>query len=133
MRAITKPQPGFSLIELVAVITVLSVASIGIAAGFAHLGRSQLLNEDIQAASQMAQACAEHLIASRRNNAYATMLTNCTALGSFNGYGPPTVTTFAPAAGTTCPTGATCNGFLISASYGTNGASAQTRLMVVDY
>lgn len=133
MRAITKLQAGLSLIELVVVITVLSVASVSIAAGFAQLGRSQLLNEDLQAASQMAQACAEHLTASRRNTTYATMLTDCSALGAFNGYGPPTVTTFAPAAGTTCPTGATCTGFLITAAYGANGASAQTRLMVVNY
>lgn len=132
MRARGFRQAGVSLIELVAVITLLAVASVGISSGFAQLGRSQLLDEDTQAATQMAQACAEHILASRRNNSYATAFVDCSLLGAFNGYGPPTVGTFVPPADT-CPAGATCRGVDVNAAYGTNGATARVRFMLVSY
>lgn len=127
-------QAGFTLIELVAVITVLSLAGVGIAVGFSSMGRNQLFNEDLQAAAQLAQACADHIVGVRRNVGYAAATTaNCSGLGAFNGYGPPTVTTFVPTSPNPCPTGATCTGFTISVGYGSNGASAQAVLMLTNY
>lgn len=122
---------GFSLIELVMVIVILGIASVSIASGYTQLGRSLLLNEDAQAAAQQAQACAEHILISRRNRGYAARFTDCAALGAYNGYGPPTVTTWAPAA-PACPVGATCAGYEVAASYGATNATARVRFFVVN-
>jgi len=125
-------QTGFSLIELVMMIVILGIASVSIASGYTQLGRSLLLNEDAQAAAQQAQACAEHILGSRRNRGYALTFADCTALGAYNGYGPPTVTTWAPAA-PACPLGSACTGYEVAATYGTSGATARVRFFVVSY
>jgi len=127
----SRRQNGFSLIELVMVIVILGIASVSIAAGYTQLGRSLLLNEDAQAAAQQAQACAEHILASRRNRGFAAMFTDCTLLGAYNGYGPPTVTTWAPVA-PSCPGGATCTGYEVTATYGSTGATSRVRFFVVN-
>ncbi len=113
------------------VIVILGIASVSIAAGYAQLGRSLLLNEDAQAAAQQAQACAEHMLASRRNRGYATMFTDCTLLGAYNGYGPPTVTIWAPVA-PSCPGGAACTGYEVTATYGNSSATSRIRFFVVN-
>lgn len=125
-------QHGFSLIELVMVIMILGIASVGLASGYTQLGRSLLLNEDAQAAAQQAQACAEHILASRRNRGYAQRFNDCAALGAFNGYGPPAVTTWAPNAAQ-CPAGFTCAGYEVTATYGTTGATSRVQFFVVNY
>lgn len=122
---------GFSLVELVIVIVVLSVVSVGLASGFAHLGSSLVLNEDAQAAAQQAQACAEHILGSRRNRGYAVTFPDCSALGAFNGFGPPTVTNWAPTA-PACPAGSACTGYEVTATYGSTNAFARVRFFVVD-
>lgn len=124
-------QSGFSLIELIMVIVILGIASVSIAAGYTQLGRSLLLNEDAQAAAQQAQACAEHLLASRRNLGYAAMFGDCSLLGAYNGYGPPAVTTWVPVA-PSCPGGAACTGYEVTATYGTSGATSRARFFVVN-
>lgn len=125
-------ETGFSLIELVMVIMILGIASVGLASGYTQLGRSLLLNEDAQAAAQQAQACAEHILASRRNRGYALMFPDCAALGAFNGYGPPAVTTWVPTP-SMCPAGFTCAGYEVAATYGTTGATSRVRFFVVSY
>lgn len=122
---------GFSLVELVIVILVLSVVSVGLASGFAHLGSSLVLNEDAQAAAQQAQACAEHILGSRRNRGYTLTFADCSALDPFNGYGPPTVTNWAPTA-PACPTGSPCTGYEVTATYGSTNAVVRVRFFVVN-
>lgn len=58
---------GFSLIELVAIILLLSVAGTAILALFGQVGRSLVTNQDTQTAAQAAQACAEQILAFRRS------------------------------------------------------------------
>lgn len=125
-------QSGFSLVELVAVIMVLSIVGVGLASGFAHLGGSLLLNEDAQGAAQQAQACADHILGSRRNRGFAMTFANCAALGPFNGFGPPTVTNWAPAV-PACPAGSACTGYEVTATYGSTGAISRVRFFVVNY
>ncbi len=68
---------GFSLIELVIIIVVVSIAAVGMLALFGVVGRSLAINEDTQIAAQVAQECAEHIMAVRRNplQGYAAITT----------------------------------------------------------
>lgn len=62
------PQPnGYSLIELIMVIVVLSIAGAAFATMFVQLPRSLVLDEDVQTASQLAQARAEEILSDRRH------------------------------------------------------------------
>jgi prepilin-type N-terminal cleavage/methylation domain-containing protein len=123
---------GFTLIELVLVILILTIASTALVALFGRLTGSMDINHDIQAAAQLAQECAEHLLAARRENGYAMGgITDCSALPAFNGFGPPAVVTTNPYIGGGCPAAATCKLVSISAAYG-EGAST-VELMLADY
>jgi len=58
---------GFTLIELVAIIVLLSVGATAILALFGQVGRSIATNQETQTGAQLAQACAEQIMAFRRN------------------------------------------------------------------
>ncbi len=60
---------GFSLIELVVVIVVVSIAAVVLLGLFGGIAKSLGSNEDIQTAAQLAQECSEHVMAVRRNPA----------------------------------------------------------------
>lgn len=62
---------GFTLIELIAAIVVVAIAAVAIGSAFAYITRSQVLSQDLQRASQIAQECAEHIIGrGRKPNNY---------------------------------------------------------------
>jgi prepilin-type N-terminal cleavage/methylation domain-containing protein len=71
-------QRGFTLIELVAIIVLLSVGATALLALFDQVGRSIATNQETQTGAQLAQACAEQIMAFRRNTAagygYANVL-----------------------------------------------------------
>lgn len=58
---------GFSLIELIIVIVVVSIAAVVLLQLFTGVAESLASNEDIQTASQLAQECGEHVMAVRRD------------------------------------------------------------------
>lgn len=58
---------GFSLIELIIVIVVVSIAAVSMLALFGGAARSLNINEDTQTAAQLGQECSEHILAARRN------------------------------------------------------------------
>jgi type II secretory pathway pseudopilin PulG len=124
---------GLTLIELVMVILVLGIASVGLVAMAVQLPRSLGLTEDLQAAAQLAQGCAEHILASRRHLGYAATATDCATLPPLDGYGPPAVVRTPNWTGAGCPTGASCTHYRITASYGTTGANSVVEFFVVDY
>ena len=105
---------GFTLIELVVVIGMISVAARPILGLFIESAKSIESNYDIQTATQLVQECAEHMLAEKRTRvvAYASLSTDCTALTyPFNGFPAPTVTITDPydvtgVAG--CPATASC-------------------------
>lgn len=102
---------GFTLMELVIVIGIISVAALPILGMFIESAKSIESNYDIQTATQLAQECAEHLLAEKRTRAvaYASLSTDCTALTyPFNGFSAPTVTITDPYSGAGCPATATC-------------------------
>ena len=60
-------QRGFTLIELVAIIVLLSIAGTTIIGMYGQVGRSLVTNQDTQTGAQLVQACAERIMAFRRN------------------------------------------------------------------
>lgn len=60
---------GFSLIELIVVIVVVSIAAVVLLQLFTGVAESLASNEDIQTATQLAQECSEHVMAVRRDPA----------------------------------------------------------------
>jgi prepilin-type N-terminal cleavage/methylation domain-containing protein len=62
-------QRGFTLIELVAIIVLLSIAGTAILGMFGQVGRSLTTNQDTQTGAQLVQEKAEQILADRRNAA----------------------------------------------------------------
>ena len=62
-----RPTAGFTLLELVAVIVLISVGLAGLASMFGQTGRALIVGEDAQAAAQYGQECAERFMATRRD------------------------------------------------------------------
>ena len=76
-------QRGVTLIEMVIVIVILGIAATAIMDQFVTSANSYQTNESVQTAAQLAQECAEHLLATRRLQGYATAITaTCPALPS---------------------------------------------------
>jgi prepilin-type N-terminal cleavage/methylation domain-containing protein len=57
---------GFTLIELVIVITILAIGVVAIGSAFAYMSRSLDVNEDLQRSWQVAHECAEYIIGQGR-------------------------------------------------------------------
>jgi prepilin-type N-terminal cleavage/methylation domain-containing protein len=123
---------GFTLIELVLVIVLLSISTAGLVTLFGQLTNSLSINNDIQTAAQLAQECAEHLVGARRQSGYDLGgITDCSALPALNGFGPPTVNVSDPYAGSACPGGANCKLLTINATY--DSGVATVSLLMTDY
>lgn len=93
---------GFTLIELIITMGVVSVAAVPILGMFINAGKSIATNLDVQTAVQLVQECSELILAQKRLDAvlyplygYAN-ITDCSALAAkfpFNGFtAAPTVT-----------------------------------------
>ncbi len=130
-----RQQRGFSLIELVVVIVLLSIAAVALLQQFSQASGSLIRNEELQTASQLAQLKAEELLAIRRMQGYNhAALTAGTAneslAGHYAGY-TRSVTITEPAA-SGCPTGGTCKGVDVRVSRGATSL-ARIRLVLVNY
>lgn len=134
---------GFTLIELVIIMGILSVAAVPILGMFIEAGKSTATNLDLQTAIQLAQECSELILAQKRLDIdiYPTYgyagITDCSALAAkfpINGFtAPPTVTITDPFTDTGCPD-ATASCKLIQVAAIKNGSTlASISFMVADY
>ena len=127
---------GFTLLELVAVIIVISISMAGLASLFAEGGRALIIGEDAQKAAQYGQECAERFLAVRRDLGFAsasisTTLCNTPApdAGFTRTVTVPATYTGGPA--TACPDTATCRDITITTTKG--AVSSVITLMLVSY
>ena len=95
-----KSQNGFTLIEMVLVIIIISIASVPLFGMFSQAASSLLVNEKSQTAAQLAQEQAEFLLAVRRNQGFlAPELAGNTSEvlnGNYSGYTRSTIITQPP-------------------------------------
>jgi prepilin-type N-terminal cleavage/methylation domain-containing protein len=130
-----KTQSGFTLIELVLVIIIISIAAVPLFGMFSQAASSLLINEKTQTAVQLAQEHAEYLLAIRRNQDFnATELSgNTTEVlgGNFSGYNRSTLIT-QPPSGPGCPAGASCKEVTVSVDEGAT-TYAEIIFLLVSY
>lgn len=133
---------GFTLIELVIVMVVISAGLVGITATFGNASKSLSTNEAVQRAAQYAQECAERALATRRDLGFAWFATNTFSCG-----GNPSGYTRTVAVGNIytgpvsgacngnnpcpCPSGITCRDVAIAVSNGL--LSSSITVMLVNY
>lgn len=104
-------QGGFTLFETVLVIAILTVVSLGIMAMQPQVFRAQTTARDEFVGVELMRACAERLLAVRRNTGYVSVAnTLCNGMGGIGGFASNLTVTLADAGGTTVSTcsSATC-------------------------
>ncbi|MEJ2687444.1 MAG: type II secretion system protein [Gammaproteobacteria bacterium] len=122
---------GFSLVELVMVIVILSVAAVAILGRFTQVGASLSLNETIQTAGQLAQEKVEQILAEARSGQFNSIasVASHNLTGNFAAYTRSVAVS--PYNGPGCPAGATCKQVVVSA--GKSGSNdAQVALLLVN-
>jgi len=130
-----KSQNGFTLIEMVLVIIIVSIASAPLFGLFSRAASSLLINEKTQTAAQLAQERAEFLLAIRRNQDFgaAALSSNTFEMltGNYADYTRSTIIT-QPPSGPGCPGGASCKEVTISVDE--SGSSyAEVSFLLVSY
>lgn len=128
---------GFTLIELVLVMIVISVGLLGLASIFSNVSKALPTNEILQQAAQYAQECAENAIATRREqgfNWFASNTFSCGANPSGFVRAANVGATYAGSATSACPEGITCRNVSISVTSTANASlSSSVTLMLVNY
>lgn len=146
---------GFSLIELVIVMVIISVGVLGIASQLNNNSTSLTSNEILQQAAQYAQECAERVLLQRRSNGFdsfvalddpaTTPTRNTFSCGvRADGFTNPDSTDFTRTqypvglkyTGSTgaCPSGDICRDVSITVTSTSNNAlSSSVTLMLVNY
>lgn len=129
---------GFTLVEMIMVIVVLSIAAVTILNAFATQGRGLINADEWLIAQNLAQECAEYIARSKKDGAvtYATVDTNvCLPLPDITGYSltvnPVAVTSVDVAV---CPSATAdyCKDTTITVTK--NGVTlSQAKLLVVKY
>lgn len=138
----TRQHHGFTLIELVIVMIVISVGLLGLTSLFSNSATTLSTNETLQQATQYAQKCAESAMAKRRAST-----TGIAALNGFACDSLPATFTYSDAAhptvvgssytGAPCPTnpaGLSCRNIDINVTSAANSdLYASITLMLVSY
>lgn len=143
---------GFTLIELVFVMLIISFGLLGLTSLFSGSATSLTTNETLQQAAQYAQECAENLIAKRRANGFAQFKSDtatpsvgpaisCGLLASTPGFtrtpNDSSTNTQPSTTGTTtsaCPNLTACRTVTITVASTANPAiSSSITVMLVDY
>ena len=116
---------GFTLFETVIVIGMLAAVSLGILAIQPQVFKAQTTGRDQFVGFDLTLACAEKLLAQRRNIGYAFIdNTLCSGMGGLGGYAAPTVAlTDSNGNSVTSCTSATCTASIIVAKTTTPAAT----------
>lgn len=115
-----KRTSGFTLIELVMVMVVISVGFVGLARLFANTNVGLARAEGAQVAAQYAQECAERVLGARRDLGFSSPAINNTmcTLGV-----PSLGATYTGSSTSVCPNSVTCRDVTVT---GTSGSYSST-------
>lgn len=129
-----KTRAGFTLLELVCVVAVMSIGLAGLSRLFQQTREGPIYAAAVQNATQLAQECAELLLDTRRSTGYsAPTSATCNGLTLPSGYSrtllPATTTTSA------CPSGAACTYWkvAVTAPAESTTVTTSTVVMLVQY
>ena len=126
---------GFTLLELIAVIVIVSLAAVPISGLFGKAGLSLLYDQRIQSAIQLAQEQAELILGRRRNQGFAAVVPGIypeKLAGNYAGFNR-TTTIIQPAIPPSgCPVTALCTQVIVAVDAGTTSLSEIT-FVLVDY
>lgn len=130
--------PGFTLIELVIVMVVISAGLLGLTSLFSNTSGSMSTNEILQQATQYAQECAEKAIATRRANGFAWFAANTFTCGGnpsgFTRTANPVGAIYTGTATGACPNGISCRDVSITVASTANASlSSSITVMLVNY
>lgn len=125
---------GFTLIELVLVILVMAIGFVSLSALYVQVTDTLGSNEDLQTSAQLAQGCAEHVLATRRNLGFDSAAINaniCNGLPIVVGYIRAVVPsgTYVGGPATACPNGQTCRDVTVTVSRGAINTPIQLLLV----
>lgn len=124
---------GFSLIELVIIIVVISIGAVTLLSLFGNSSTALSTNETLQRVTQHAQECAERALQKSRADAagFASVdNTVCDALTLPGGFSRTAIVTTISGTGTPCPSGTNnCKDVAITVS--SSGLSSSVNVMLV--
>ena len=127
-------QQGFTLLELIMVIVIMSLAAVPILGQFTQASSSLLLDEQIQTAAQLAQERAETVLAKRRILGYAAISTGTSVDipgANYSAY-TRTLSVTEPPVGSGCAAGATCKEVIVRVVRDAS-TRAEVTLLLVSY
>ncbi len=134
MKAVER---GVTLLEMVMVIVIVAVAFTALASLFGMAGRALPLNDGMQGAGQMAQACAERILSARHtpgfvfNTAASSLQANHCGMASA-GYTLALTEASGPLDAALCPSTVTCRAFTVRVTPAVaGGASSQVDFLLV--
>lgn len=107
---------GYTLVESIIVLVVLSIAAVGIISMQANIFKGRSDNRNIEVGVQLMQECAEQILATRQHLGYANVNANtCDTLGNYGVFDGRSVNVTPDNAGV-CPSGGTCKKVVIYVS-----------------
>jgi prepilin-type N-terminal cleavage/methylation domain-containing protein len=126
---------GFTLIEMVLVIVLIGVGTIGVLSMFGQVAKSLPASRDVQAAAEGAQACAEYILGAKRGGAVAVGdidATICDVLPAVSGF-TRSVAVSDASASAACPDNAagTCVQAVVTVA--STDVTSRVTVMMVDY
>lgn len=134
---------GFSLIELLVIMVLISIGLLGLSRLTGNLGKAAFRTGNLQTMSQYAQECAERVISTRRDAGFASPLLTSTLCDPSPASHIRTLSLPASYIGTTstsaCPLGATCRDVTVTVCAGSVSPcpatvqSANVTFMLVQY
>lgn len=133
MTPLAKHQRGFTLIEMVMSIVIISIAAVALLNATMNSGRALRLTDRVQTGATFVNECGEYIAASRRNSTKTYAQINTTICNFFTlPTGFTSNVALSALATSACPSGAACQTVTISA-YDNGALASQGVMMITNY